>query len=105
MIARLQKIYAVIAHKIIQRFRLADALKRIAQNRLDQLKSAQGKLAIRFDPETQVFNKLCLKDCFALLFTQALPHDASFPWLVVCLDFSTPAPMQTESSQHFAASA
>src|SRR3712207_4953028 len=48
--------------QVTQWLRFADAMKRITQNRLDQVKSAQGCFAIDFDPITQIFAKLWVED-------------------------------------------
>lgn len=71
---------------MFQRFRFANAIKRIAHNGLDQIERSQGYLAIGLDPIAQILTKLGLENGGALDATSSLffarlcqgqPRDAS----------------------------
>ncbi len=82
MVSRLQEINSIVAHEInnavflcqssrpttrceiFEWFRFANTIKRIAQNGVNQFKSAQSQFAIRLNPVTQIFDEFGLKDCF-----------------------------------------
>lgn len=51
--------------EILEGLRLPDSLKRIAQDRLDQIERSQRDTPVGLDPVPQVFAKLPLKDCCA----------------------------------------
>jgi hypothetical protein len=48
--------------KVLERLWLADADKRVAHDRLDELQDAEGNASIRLNPVAQIVTKLGLKD-------------------------------------------
>jgi hypothetical protein len=48
--------------KVLERFRLADATKGVAEHRLDNTESTKRHLPVGFCPESEVFDELRLKD-------------------------------------------
>jgi hypothetical protein len=71
---------------VFQRFGFSDFLRRISENRLDQLQDAYGRTAICFDPPTQILAKLWLENRFALIFpAQDLSPAVTVPRRMVCL--------------------
>src|SRR2546422_11036225 len=92
MIPRLEKVYAVCAdqvdnamllcepprpgvrREVLQRLRLADPVKRVAHDRLDEIERAQGDFAISLRPVPQVFAEFRMEHCIALLFGLTLFH-------------------------------
>lgn len=80
MVPGLKKVYAALTHyvdetmflrqstgpsarcQVFQGLGLTNTLERIAHNGIDQIESAQSHLPIRFNPITEVLQKLGLKD-------------------------------------------
>ena len=51
--------------KVLERFRLANASKGVAERRLDNSESTKRHLPVGFHPEPEVFDELRLEDCHA----------------------------------------
>ena len=55
-----------ISQRILQRFRFANALKRIGHDRLDQVKCSQSDFPFRLDSVSQILAKLRMKNGITL---------------------------------------
>jgi hypothetical protein len=90
MVPGLQEVYALVAYQIddavvlgqparpgarcevAQGFGFADTLKRIAQDRLDQLQRPQSQLAVSCHPVAQIFQEFRVEDGLTVFLRQCL---------------------------------
>ena len=70
---------------ILQRLRLSDTGKRIAENGLDEFKRAEGNFSVRLDPITKILTELQMKYGFPVNVARQVPSPgAASPEAPVC---------------------